>query len=78
MDITLHHVEMDIRTVMKFVIEKENIKIPSDGKLFKNENIYDKKYAGYTCTASCGLKKQWRASSSKVFQSPNGSISIMK
>ena len=25
-DITLHHVEMDIRTVMKFVIEKENIK----------------------------------------------------
>ena len=26
MDIILHHVEMDIRTVMKFVIEKENIK----------------------------------------------------
>ena len=25
-DIILHHVEMDIRTVMKFVIEKENIK----------------------------------------------------
>ena len=24
--IILHHVEMDIRTVMKFVIEKENIK----------------------------------------------------
>ena len=53
-------------------------KIPSDGKLFKNENIYDKKYAGYTCTASCGLKKDSEQIAPKCFNLQNGSISIMK
>ena len=53
-------------------------KIPSDGKLFKNENIYDKKYAGYTCTASCGLKKGSEQIAPKCFNLQNGSISIMK
>ncbi len=53
-------------------------KIPSDGKLFKNENIYDKKYAGYTCTASCGLKNNGEQVAPKCFNLQNGSISIMK
>ena len=53
-------------------------KIPSDWKLFKNENIYDKKYAGYTCTASCGLKKDSEQIAPKCFNLQNGSISIMK
>ena len=53
-------------------------KIPSDWKLFKNENIYDKKYAGYTCTASCGLKKGSEQIAPKCFNLQNGSISIMK
>ncbi len=53
-------------------------KIPSDGKLFKNENIYDKKYAGYTCTASCGLKNKGEQIAPKCFNLQNGSISIMK
>ena len=53
-------------------------RIPSDGKLFKNENIYDKKYAGYTCTASCGLKNNGEQVAPKCFNLQNGSISIMK
>ena len=53
-------------------------KIPSDGKLFKNENIYDTKYAGYTCTASCGLKNNGEQVAPKCFNLQNGSISIMK
>ena len=52
--------------------------IGSDGKLFKNENIYDKKYAGYTCTASCGLKNNGEQVAPKCFNLQNGSISIMK
>ncbi len=53
-------------------------KIPSDGKLFKNENIYDTKYAGYICTASCGLKNNGEQVAPKCFNLQNGSISIMK
>ena len=53
-------------------------RIPSDGKLFKNENIYDTKYAGYTCTASCGLKNNGEQVAPKCFNLQNGSISIMK
>lgn len=53
-------------------------KIPSDGKLFKNENIYDTKYAGYKCTASCGLKNNGEQVAPKCFNLQNGSISIMK
>ena len=52
--------------------------IGSDWKLFKNENIYDKKYAGYTCTASCGLKNNGEQVAPKCFNLQNGSISIMK
>ena len=52
--------------------------IGSDWKLFKNENIYDKKYAGYTCTASCGLKNKGEQVAPKCFNLQNGSISIMK
>ena len=52
--------------------------IGSDWKLFKNENIYDKKYAGYTCTASCGLKNNREQVAPKCFNLQNGSISIMK
>lgn len=52
--------------------------IGPDGKLFKNDNIYDKKYAGYTCTASCGLKNNGEQVAPKCFNLQNGSISIMK
>ena len=52
--------------------------IGPDGKLFQNENIYDKKYARYTCTASCGLKKDSEQIAPKCFNLQNGSISIMK
>ena len=52
--------------------------IGPDGKLFKNENIYDKKYARYTCTASCGLKKDSEQIAPTCFNLQNGSISIMK
>ncbi len=49
-----------------------------DGRLFSSENIYDKKYAGYTCTASCGLKNKGEQIAPKCFNLQNGSISIMK
>ena len=57
--------------------------IGSDWKLFKDENIYDKniydtKYVGYKCTASCGLKKDSEQIAPKCFNLQNGSISIMK
>ena len=49
-----------------------------DGRLFSSENIYDKKYARYTCTASCGLKNKGEQIAPKCFNLQNGSISIMK
>ena len=49
-----------------------------DGRLFSSENIYDKKYARYTCTASCGLKGNGEKIAPKCFNLQNGSISIMK
>ena len=49
-----------------------------DGRLFSSENIYDKKYAKYTCTASCGLKNKGEQIAPKCFNLQNGSISIMK
>ena len=52
--------------------------ILEDGRLFSNENIYDKKYAGYKCTASCGLKGNGEKIAPKCFNLQNGSISIMK
>ena len=52
--------------------------IGPDGKLFSSQDIYDKKYAGYTCTASCGLKKGSEQIAPKCFNLQNGSISIMK
>ena len=52
--------------------------IGSDGKLFSSQDIYDKKYAGYTCTASCGLKNKGEQIAPKCFNLQNGSISIMK
>ena len=52
--------------------------IGSDWKLFKNENIYNTKYAGYRCTASCGLEGNGEQIAPKCFNLQNGSISIMK
>ena len=53
--------------------------IGSDWKLFKNGDIDPKKeYAGYTCTASCGLKNNREQVAPKCFNLQNGSISIMK
>ena len=52
--------------------------IGPDGKLFSSQDIYDKKYAGYTCTASCGLKNKGEQIAPKCFNLQNGSISIMK
>ena len=52
--------------------------IGPDGKLFSSQDIYDKKYAGYTCTASCGLKNEGEQIAPKCFNLQNGSISIMK
>ena len=53
--------------------------IGSDGKLFKNGDVDPKKeYAGYTCTASCGLKNNGEQVAPKCFNLQNGSISIMK
>ena len=50
--------------------------IPSDGRLFKNSDIRDVKYAWWTCTSSCTLKKEENAP--QCFNVQNGSISIMK
>ena len=52
--------------------------IGPDGKLFSSQDIYDKKYVGYTCTASCGLKNKGEQIAPKCFNLQNGSISIMK
>ena len=53
--------------------------ILEDGKLFSSQDISDKKYVGYRCTASCGLKKDnGEQIAPKCFNLQNGSISIMK
>ena len=53
--------------------------IGSDWKLFKNGDVDPKEeYAGYTCTASCGLKNNREQVAPKCFNLQNGSISIMK
>ena len=52
--------------------------IPDDWKLFKNENIYDKRYAGWKCTSDCKLKAPDNKELPKCFNVQNGSISIMK
>jgi hypothetical protein len=44
--------------------------------LFKNSDIRDVKYAWWTCTSSCTLKKEENAP--QCFNVQNGSISIMK
>ena len=53
-------------------------KIPDDWKLFKNENIYDKRYAGWKCTSDCRLQAPKNNELPKCFNVQNGSISIMK
>ena len=52
--------------------------IPDDWKLFKNENIYDKRYAGWKCTSDCKLQAPDNKELPKCFNVQNGSISIMK
>ena len=52
--------------------------IPDDWKLFKNENIYDKRYAGWKCTFDCKLQAPDNKELPKCFNVQNGSISIMK
>ena len=52
--------------------------IHSDGKLFKNENVYDKRYAGWKCTSDCKLQAPDNKELPKCFNVQNGSISIMK
>ena len=52
--------------------------IPDDWKLFKNENIYDKRYAGWKCTFDCKLQALDNKELPKCFNVQNGSISIMK
>ena len=52
--------------------------IPDDWKLFKNENIYDKRYAGWQCTSDCKLQAPDNKELPKCFNVQNGSISIMK
>ena len=52
--------------------------IPDDWKLFKNENIYDKRYAGWKCTSDCKIQAPDNKELPKCFNVQNGSISIMK
>ena len=52
--------------------------IPDDWKLFKNENVYDKRYAGWKCTSNCKLQAPDNKELPKCFNVQNGSISIMK
>ena len=52
--------------------------IPDNWKLFKNENIYDKRYAGWKCTSDCKLQAPDNKELPKCFNVQNGSISIMK
>ena len=52
--------------------------ILDDWKLFKNENIYDKRYAGWKCTSDCKLQAPDNKELPKCFNVQNGSISIMK
>ncbi len=49
--------------------------INSAGKLFSNENIFDSKYANWSCTKDCTLKNE--SVIPKCFNVQNGSISIM-
>ena len=53
-------------------------RIPEDGKLFKNSDTRDTRYAWWTCTSSCTLRNEKTEESPKCFNVQNGSISIMK
>ena len=52
--------------------------IGSDGRLFRNTDEYDTRYAGYTCTNTCRLESQGQKIAPQCFNINNGSISIMK